>query len=344
MDEFKRVTQKDIAQAAGVERTTVSLALRNHPSIPKTTRERIKEIAGKLGYTPDPMLSALINYRNCQRRKSFQGTIAWLVNNQPGFDWIQISLFHEYFDGAAEKAKTLGYNIEVFNLIDKGMTPAKLARIFRFRNINGILLCPQPHPTARLEFPWEYFSVVSFGYSLTWPRFHTAAPTQYRNMTESIANLYKIGYKRIGFACSLTTDQRTDHNYLAGYFAEKFLKEGKIDIPPFDEELATPQKFKSWFNKYHPDAVVTNNPRLLQVIRKAGLSIPRDLGVACPSLPDINSKLSGIYENSPDVGRAAVEFLIGKLQQEERGIPRQPHYIHVPGIWLRGETVRGSSA
>ena len=82
-----RATQRDIARKAGVGRTTVSLALKHHPKIPAGTRERILGIAAKLGYAPDPMLSALSAYRSSQREKVFQGTLAWLVNAVEGFDW-----------------------------------------------------------------------------------------------------------------------------------------------------------------------------------------------------------------------------------------------------------------
>src|SRR3954469_21743111 len=35
------VTQRHVAQRAGVHQTTVSLVLRNHPSVPAATRERV---------------------------------------------------------------------------------------------------------------------------------------------------------------------------------------------------------------------------------------------------------------------------------------------------------------
>ena len=57
--EQRRVTQLDVAREAGVHRSTVSLAFRNHPSIPAETRERVMRVAKKLGYTIDPMLAAL---------------------------------------------------------------------------------------------------------------------------------------------------------------------------------------------------------------------------------------------------------------------------------------------
>lgn len=50
------VSSKDIADACGVSRTTVSFVLNNTPGkvIPSETRERILETARRLGYSPDP--------------------------------------------------------------------------------------------------------------------------------------------------------------------------------------------------------------------------------------------------------------------------------------------------
>lgn len=48
-----RVSQKDIATALNVSRVTVTKALKGHPDIAQSTRERIKEKAAELGYIPD---------------------------------------------------------------------------------------------------------------------------------------------------------------------------------------------------------------------------------------------------------------------------------------------------
>ena len=63
----KRTTMADIARKAGVHVTTVSLALRNHPRLPASTRERIQALAKELGYVPDPFLRALVTYRGTNR-------------------------------------------------------------------------------------------------------------------------------------------------------------------------------------------------------------------------------------------------------------------------------------
>src|ERR1700712_4591685 len=57
----RRVSSQDVAEAAGVSRTTVSFVLNDRPnvSIPETTRKRIWEAADRLGYTPSPEARAL---------------------------------------------------------------------------------------------------------------------------------------------------------------------------------------------------------------------------------------------------------------------------------------------
>jgi LacI family transcriptional regulator len=60
---MQHITQRDLAKMAGVSHTTVSLALRQHPSISDETRARILKLAHKLSYRPDPMLAALNAYR-----------------------------------------------------------------------------------------------------------------------------------------------------------------------------------------------------------------------------------------------------------------------------------------
>ncbi|MCC5021850.1 MAG: LacI family DNA-binding transcriptional regulator [Candidatus Synoicihabitans palmerolidicus] len=58
-----RITQKDISVSLGVDKSTVSLALRDHPSISTVTCERVKVAAAKMGYRPDPALSNLARQR-----------------------------------------------------------------------------------------------------------------------------------------------------------------------------------------------------------------------------------------------------------------------------------------
>jgi DNA-binding LacI/PurR family transcriptional regulator len=343
--EQRRVTQQDIAKKAGVHRATVSMAFKSHPNIPVKTRERILKIATALGYAPDPMLSALAAYRNRQRPITYHGTLAWLINSVLGFDWRDRTLrphFSDYFEGATVRAKRYGFQIEIIDFSAPGMTPARIATIIAARGVSGILLCPQPRPDTNLDFPWQNFSSVTFGYSLATPRLHTVSATQYRAMRQTVRELRRLGYRRIGLALDGDHDLRTDHNYLAGYLVEEHLAGagGGAKVPILSAPYTDHGAVTRWLRAHRPDAIITGNYHFLDVLRSLGRRVPEEIGVVCPLLPSADTELAGVIENSVEIGSVAVDFLIGMIHRQERGVPANPQRIHVEGQWLPGKTLR----
>ena len=59
----RRPTAKDVAEAAGVSRTSVSFAFNDPNRISAATRERILTVAADLGYRPDPIARMLVQGR-----------------------------------------------------------------------------------------------------------------------------------------------------------------------------------------------------------------------------------------------------------------------------------------
>ncbi|MEX0758365.1 MAG: LacI family DNA-binding transcriptional regulator, partial [Tistlia sp.] len=57
-------TASMISERAGVSKSTVSRALKGHPSIPKSTRDRVLAIARELGYEPNAMARSLVTLRS----------------------------------------------------------------------------------------------------------------------------------------------------------------------------------------------------------------------------------------------------------------------------------------
>ncbi len=55
-----KVTLKDVAKEAGVSTQTVSRVINNHPDVSEATRQRIKAIVSKLGYSPNIIARSLI--------------------------------------------------------------------------------------------------------------------------------------------------------------------------------------------------------------------------------------------------------------------------------------------
>ena len=55
------ITMADIARKVGLGRSTVSMALRNHPEIAAATKDRVLKAASELGYQPNPLISLLMS-------------------------------------------------------------------------------------------------------------------------------------------------------------------------------------------------------------------------------------------------------------------------------------------
>ena len=55
------VTIKDVAKEVGVAPSTVSRTLKDHPSISKETKERVRKAMDKLGYVPNVSAQNLAN-------------------------------------------------------------------------------------------------------------------------------------------------------------------------------------------------------------------------------------------------------------------------------------------
>jgi LacI family transcriptional regulator/LacI family repressor for deo operon, udp, cdd, tsx, nupC, and nupG len=95
---------------------------------------------------------------------------------------------------------------------------------------------------------------------------------------------------------------------------------------------------------HRPDAIVTGNYHFIDVLRSLGKRVPEEIGLACPLLPSADTELAGVVENSVEIGSVAVDFLIGMIHRQERGVPANPPRIHVEGRWIRGKTLRAPFA
>ncbi|WP_043581983.1 LacI family DNA-binding transcriptional regulator [Geminisphaera colitermitum] len=332
-----RVTQLDVARVAGVNRATVSLALHGHPGLPATTKERILKICEQMGYVPDPMLSVLAAYRHGRRTTEFRGTLGWLAQTVGPFRWRELSHFAAYFKAARQRAETHGYQIEVLDLQEMGVSWARAAGIAKSRGIDGVLLCPQPYPDMNLmAFPWQDFAAVTFGYSIVEPKLHSVASAQYRAAFATTKEVLARGYKRVGLSMEAGHDQRTDHNYLAGYLAAWELYGKGRHVP-----VCAEWQSRSWFERHRPDVILTPvYSGWEKVLETLGVKVPDEVGIACPSLASSDETVSGMREDNEQIGAAAVDFLVSALHRGERGIPAHPQRVLVEGTWVEGKTLR----
>ena len=344
--ENPRPTQKDIARAAGVTQATVSLALRNHPSVKPETAAHVRAIAERLSYVLDPYLSGLSAYRRSLRPPNDprRAALAWLSNDADGSFWKNSRAFSAYHEGARLRAAELGYGLEDHCLSRPGMTPRRLEQILHSRGIPGIIVAPQPRPDARLDFSFERFSAVSLGYTLAEPRLHLVTWHQFRAMETLFRKLLALGYRRPGLALALDSDLRSDRNWSAAFLSEQARLSPADRIPPLLDEQLDAARLLSWHGEYKPDVVVAIWPQVHRWLAEAGISVPDDVGFACLSVTEGDPELSGLSENPRAIGAKAVDFIVDMIHRAERGVPAMQVCFLTEGHWFEGGTLRTLSA
>jgi len=343
----RRVTQADIAAKLGVSHATVALALKNHHRISTKRREQVQRLAKKMGYSPDPFLAGLAAYRRNLETSKFHGVIGW-VNH-----WAEPGALHRhqefegYWLGAKAAAKQFGYVVEEIRWpLD---CPAKrYERILTSRGIQGVLIPPHPHRQSPEweDFDWHKFSLIRFGLSVLSPDSNVVTSDQFRATVMAMANIHRLGYRKIGFILNRDLDENIGGNYTGGFFAAQKLFGVKaadalliVESTRFLQQPAPAEKeLAAWLNKVRPDAVLATLPMIPAMIRKLGYRIPQDIAVAGTSVADIPVD-AGVNQRAPEIGRIAVEMLVKQININERGEPSAPCRILVESAWQDGKSL-----
>lgn len=329
--EPKRPSQSDIARAAGVSPMTVSLSLRNHASIPETTRNRIRKIADDMGYKPDPLIGKLMQQLRLggRRRANFSLCLLRQRRSQPGMqyqDYIAL--------GAKRVAEDLGYFFDMVDIDEAIARPDGLRRMLYNRGIEGIILSPL-FPPADLSklLDWSRFSVVSTSISVLGPAVHRVVPNQFANALLLGQEMNKQGHRRLGLLISRDLDERTGHRLDA---AIQWLnhENGVRDLETLRWEQTMPSAvmLERWINKNRPDALISDSAYTMD---KFVQEVPRlkQFALACTAVVDQAAPYAGILENPEAVGAAAVEMLSALFQKGERGLPAIPRTTMINGTF-----------
>lgn len=347
-----RVTQSMIARHAGVHRTTVSLALRNHPSIPVLTRERIRRIAESLAYRPDPALSALMAYRNALHPKPTTASVAYVTSWMSRHGWRQAAAHGDFFAGAQTRAEQLGYALEHFWLGDYLNSPRRLPQVLASRGIRGIVFAS--HMSPRLSIrpdDWHEFSVVKIDpRPVSLPCDYVTNDQRWILQTGS-RRLLEAGYRRIGFVLARGWDDSADLTWSAGFLPlqQRLPAADRVPMLLYAEEEGDMadeaarrvpiELFGQWLARHRPDALLGFSAHVLPSLRALGLEAGRDIGFADILQTDRTGAIAGMRQNCRRVGAVAVDVLAHRLAYNETGFPETPVATLVQGTWIDGATV-----
>lgn len=338
-----RVTQGDIARAAGVHNTTVSLALRNHPAIPEATRKRIQAVAEELGYFPDPALQALVAYRRGKIPNRRQETLAYVTGWHTKWGWQDDPMQARYHAGAERKAAELGFQLEHFWLGEAGLTQRRLNSVLFHRGIRGVLLASQRPETEPLrDITWDQFSTVILGSFPLSPPLHRVVDDHAAAMRLAFRRVRAASCERIGAVLPRDEDDLTEQTWSTSFLAEQSRCAQANRIPTFvyrGSAESAASAFRVWYERYQPEAIISTLPVDRSPARSCALRVPRDVAWVNLRLASADGSQAGVLANCERVGELATEILVNHVQKNIRGLPAIPTTTLVDAMWVDGRSL-----
>lgn len=338
-------TVRQLAALAGVSRTTVSLALRNHPSLPAATRNRIQKLAAAHGYRQDPVVSTLMAQLRTSRAKRSVERIAYFTTWDTRDGWKKSPNENNFYLGAVDRARKLGYELEHIWAREPGLTTRRLGKILHTRAMRGIVLAPFGSPRSHLTMDWQHFAVSAISHTLVRPLVHRASHGHYNGMFLALHHLRHHGYRRVGFATRLEQSERVNSTWLAALMVYQRGIPPEDRIPPLLAPVSPSvgmdaPAFRMWFEAHKPDVVISNLEAVLDLLHGMGLRVPDDIGYASVDLVHKDAPWAGVDQQAMEVGAAAVDLVVTQLQNNEFGLPKCPKTVTLDGIWRKGNTLR----
>ncbi|MEO6002055.1 MAG: LacI family DNA-binding transcriptional regulator [Opitutus sp.] len=339
----RRPTMQDVARAGGVHQTTVSLALRNDPRLPAATRERLRALATKLGYAPDPMLSALNAYRSHSASQKSSVVMAFLAHFHDARELAASHPHRLFLEGARARAQDMGYRLEVFYF---GAGPfsssERLEKILIARGITGLIIGAFAERTAEVVIDWSRFSAVLIESQQLELSLHVVSNHQAIITRTAIRRLHALGYRRIGLAVGEREEIYLKNAFTAGYYVEVAQSPESRRISPCllsNGSVEQRVKLESWVRRHRLDAVLSNWHVVPQLLKAQGFRIPQDLVVASLDVTPHVGVNAGMRQNHRIVGERAAEQLAILMKTNQRGLVDSPNHTLVEGVWVEGSDV-----
>jgi LacI family transcriptional regulator len=349
------ITTRDIARAAGLAQSTVSRALRNEADISSKTCQRVQALARSMGYKPNPLVSAFMSLQRSAKAPRQRHVLAYVTTDSSRDAWRSIQTYTDFYEGAAERAASYGFELQEFWLREPRMTGSRMTEILYTRGIKGVLVAPLRSDAGgsaagrgHLSLDWRRFSAATIGYTMMRPIIDRAVTNHLHGIRVTLRQLKRLGYRRPGLALHGIHDARVDHIWSTAFGNYLFSQRPASRVPPFlpSTPQFTAEHFLRWFKQYQPDVVIAGSWRIFPWIQQAGIRVPEDIGYAMLDLVPKASfpAAAGINGNNRAVAAAAIDLIVGQLNRNQTGLPECPKLTLIDGKWTDGATVRKLSA
>lgn len=339
MAALKRVTMQDIADACGLSRNTVSKIFNDRGSVPDSTKEYVMAKARELGYhqVSEPDTASVLPATNIN--------IALLTHSEP----LNHSFGSLFITNFTDQICRSGYNLKIIEISEENYRNKTLPAHFVQSEISGIV--------AIELFDREYTQMIC---DLNLPVMlidsYTRAPSDLmrcdllymENYASSIAltnSIIQAGARTIGFVGDInhcSSFHERWNGYRAALDDAGLIWDRSICILADDAE---PYGDTDWLQEqldampFIPDGFVCANDflaiRIMQVLRKRGLSLPEDVMVTgfdgSPEAEVISPPLTTAVIPSADIGRMSADLLLDRIASPD--LPYRTTFIQTTPVF-----------
>ncbi len=311
-------TIKDVALAAKVSKSTVSLALNTPDRVSPETLARIRAAARAVGYVVDPLAQTLASGRS--------RIIAMMVAD------ISVPFFSNVLRELEEAAAENGYFVIVAD--SRGEIDRELALLDKFVGLRvaGVALSPNGNSKdyaehlRRTNLPIVCFdqNVEGFDTDFVGSENRLAASM----LTE---HLLQLGHKRIAFIHGkphFYTAQERLEGYLQSLRARGHQPDMSLVLHgDYSGAVAYQEAMKLLVRPDRPTAIVAANNIMgiaaLQAIQEIGLRCPEDISLAMIDEPAssqvIRPKPTMVIQDTHEIGRILARRLLARIEARGNG-------------------------
>jgi LacI family transcriptional regulator len=340
----KRVTIKEVAQAAGISTQTVSRVLNDRPDVSAETRERVQTVISQLGYSPNVLARSLI-----QGRTNTLGVVGY------GLSYYGPA---RVLTGIERRANELGYSL-LLSLLREPETNQgqEVLQNLLSRQVDGIIWAVPEIGTNRewvAEQMKRLMTPVVFINMEPAPGLPVAAVDNRQGGWLATTHLLEQGYRRIGIITGPPSWWESQQRELG--WRQAMQAAGQTDLEEF-------KAFGDWYPsggagamkellQRRPDieaVFACNDPMAagaLQAARRLGRACPRDLAIVgfddVPEAAYYAPALTTIRQPLAELGSRAVERLTEILQAGDDFVlpdTAQTSWMQ-PELIIRGSSIR----
>jgi len=312
-----RTNLKDIARAAGVSHMTVSRVVRGERTVAPATAATVRRFIRRLGYRPDPALSALAAYRTRRHSPGAGNVLAFLeAETNPYVARVR--------EGAREEATRLGYALHSFPLPASVEGQRRLSRQLFHRGIRGLLISPSQQPLHLEGWAWKEFAAVAMGALRHEPALHAVAMDYFQGLLAAHEGLRRLGHRRIGLLLRKDLEARTSHLWLGAY---RTVQSPALKPLLFRADADPSREIHAWLRRERPGAVLTIHREWHDRLSRAG--------VAAAYLNDTETQPGApvMVLDPAAIGRESIRLANHLLLRRELGLPILPKTILLRAEW-----------